>query len=263
MITITDALSRALARRSSELRIAQVAGDSAVVDATEAGVPGPTQSNALQARHLVEIRARRRNRPRLEKVERFWDGLGEIDATIIAPRDGSQQTRAFTGVGALLSVPVIPRTLGLTVNRITISLSQLDEDVLTVLQKQDARGARVTIWRAFFEPGTSAQVGEAPILFRGFASDFSVKTPAEGELGSADLQCEPDLAGLTRAGNEMRAAGSQRERNPDDAFYDDVGTMGVLRIVWGTHDGPVEKGGGRSSSERAPQIQFWDKDAGR
>jgi len=255
MITITEALRRALARQSSELRIADAAGDQPTVGGETAGVRGRDEAGSIQARHLVEIRARRRSRPSEEKVERFWDGLGAIDATIIAPRDGSQQTRKFTGVGALLSVPVIPRTLGLTVNRITVSLSQLDEDVLTVLQKQDARGARVTIWRVFFDPGTSAQVGEAPILFRGFAASLLITTPAEGGLGSADLECEPDLAGLTRAGNEMRAAGSQRERDPDDAFFDDAGTAGALRIVWGTHDGSIDGG----SKGRAGWVDPADK----
>lgn len=246
MIGISEALRRALTRQSDTVISAAVGGTDMESGGETFDIRARDQAGSIQARHLVEIRARRRKRPTEEKVERFWDGLGDVSASITVPRDGSTATRTFTGVGALLGVPVIPRTLGLTVNRITLSLSQLDDDVLTVLQKQDARGARVTIWRAFFVPGTFTQIDRAVITFRGFAAKLNITTPEEGGYGAASLECEPDLAGLQRSGNAMRAAGSQRQRNANDAFYDDAGTAGEMRIVWGTHDGPVDGSKGRS-----------------
>lgn len=254
MISISEALARALARQSSDLRIASVTGDDITVAGETFGVAGRDEAGAIQARHFVEIKARRRARPRRFKTERFWDDVGEFSALITEPDTGDERTRRFYGAGALLAISPIPRTLGLTVNRVTLSLSQLDENVLTVLQKQDARGAEVTIWLGAFRPGTREQIGAAVVKFRGFIAKLDIVTPAEGGFGEATAECVSALAEITRANNEFRAAGSQRERDPNDAFFDDAGKAGILRIVWGQHDGAIDASATARSTSPVPRL---------
>lgn len=258
MIRLPAAARRALARRSAVQRGVTVGGDRPVIGA-DAPVTGTAPGTpAIQARDLVELLPRSRETGRVQP-ERFWSDLGEIAAEVVDPETGATVTRRFFGAGALLEVGAVSRVATLTVQSIRIGLNHLDRDALDAIQGAEARGCRVTVWRALFDPGSREMVSPGYLRFTGYVAGVQIETPEPGGVGRAVATCTSALDEITRYSTQFRATGSQAERRRGDTFFSSAGRAGVLRLNWGGSEAPLRDRAGTTAAPRTPTVTGADR----
>ena len=205
-------------------------------------ISGPNQA-ALAARELVArdflwIVARNRTTGVPENVG-FWSDVGDVSAEVLNPDTGQVNTRAFYGSGTLISISDIPLVSNITVQTVTIDMSQIDELVEQAIRLYDVRQARVEIFRGLFNPATRQMVGPAEPRFVGFVDEVQIDTPSENEAGSARLTCKSHTQEMTRSNSDTRSDASQRLRSANDNFYQDTAVVSDWELFWGSQKGVV------------------------
>lgn len=208
-------------------------------------------ADELKARDFLAITARTRD-TFTPVAEYLWSDVGTITAEVIDPTSGTAVERSWYGVGELVSVSDIPLVSNITVQNITITMSQVSERVEELVRTYDAKLAPVELFRGLFDPSTRTLVAPAPPRFVGRVNNVKITTPKEGEEGSVVLECVSDTQELTRANPVMRSHESQVLRSSSDNFYADTAVVGSWELFWGKSRGVViPRGQGRGNGGAA------------
>jgi hypothetical protein len=165
----------------------------------------------------------------------FWSDVTTVDMQVTDPRTYTTQTRRFQGAGELIGISPIPLVSNLTVQTVTVELSQVS-NANELIRAYDARQGRVEIFRGLFEPETLVQIAPAYPRFMGFIDEPDILTPAENENGSITLSCVSHTQELTRSNPATRSDTYQRRRSPTDGFRRHAATVGGWDLKWGTKD---------------------------
>lgn len=210
---------------------------------------------ALQARGLVArdflwlvVRDRDTGAP---VTDGYWSDVGTISAQVIDPDTGGVSTRSFFGSGSLISISDIPLVSNITVQTVTITLSQCADRVNDLVRTYDCKQARAEIFRGLFDPDSRNMVAPAAPRFVGFVDHIEIKTPRENDEGSVELTCTSHTQEMTRSNPDTRSDASQRLRNASCAFYKDVGVVGGWEHYWGRASGKVAAGNSLVSGRAA------------
>lgn len=199
----------------------------------------PTLQNALLSRSIVFrdflwIIARDRSTGNPYPYG-FWSDVGSVSVQVVNPLSQQAVTRSFEGAGTLISISDIPAVSNLTVQTITIEMSQISDAVAAVVRGYDLKQARVEVFSGYFDPNTRVLLEPAFCRFQGFVDQSEIKTPKEGETGSVVLTCNSHLAELTRSNPETRSHATQVHRSSMDGFFQDVAAVGEWNIDWGQY----------------------------
>ncbi|ETR76010.1 hypothetical protein X566_15555 [Afipia sp. P52-10] len=173
-------------------------------------------------------------------VEGQWSGVGQRGMQVINPRTGGVETRTFYGTYTLTEISDIPLVHNITVQTVTVKMSQINARVEELLRQYDAQQAPVQIFRTLFDPETMQQVAPAMPRFLGFVDKIEIKTPAENEDGGVNLTCKSHTQEMTRFNTDTRSHESQQLRLPGDAFFRDVAVVGDWEHFWGKVNGKLE-----------------------
>jgi hypothetical protein len=169
----------------------------------------------------------------------YWSDIGSIDAAIVDPDTGGTTTRTWAGAGSLISISDIPLVSTLTVQNITVTLSQVADRVNNLVRGYECKQGRVEIYRGLFDPNTRQMVAPATPRFVGTIDEAPITTPAEGGDGDVQLTCTSNTAELTRSNPDTRSDASQKLRNAADGFFNDAAVVGSWAQFWGQDGGPV------------------------
>lgn len=195
-------------------------------------------ARSIVARDFLWIVAR--NRDTGEAVpDGMWSDVGSITCEVVDPDTGSPDERTFAGAGTLIEISPIHLVSTLTVQPVTIRMSQIAERVETLVRTYDVRQARVEIFRGLFDPASRALVAPARCRFVGFVDRLSIVTPSEGEVGHAQFECVSHTQELFRSNTDTRSDQSQRRRSATDNFFQDTAAVGEWDIQWGKTKGPL------------------------
>ncbi len=167
----------------------------------------------------------------------FWSGADNVSAQVVNPLSGSAVTRTFEGAGVMISISDIPAVSNLTVQNVSIRISQLNDDAQEVVRGYDLKQGRVEIYSGYFDPASRALLEPAFCRFQGFVDFVDVRTPKEGEDGYIDLTCTSHTSELTRTNPDTRSHDSQQLRAPGDAFFKDAVVVSDWNIFWGQKQG--------------------------
>jgi len=167
----------------------------------------------------------------------YWSDVGSITADVIDPDTGGTSTRTWAGAGSLISISDIPLVSNLTVQNVTVTLSQVADRVNQLVRLYDCKQGRVEIYRGLFDPASRTMVAPAEPRFVGTIDEAPINTPAEGEDGDVQLACTSNTAELTRSNTDTRSDASQKRRNPVDEFFQDVAVVGGWQQFWGKEGG--------------------------
>ncbi len=197
----------------------------------------PAYQAALAARRLLprdflSITARNRSTGLPETVH-FWSDLSNVSALVIDPDTGAPVLRDYRGAGSLIQISDIPAIAGVTVQRVTIRMSQLDEAVEQAVRLYDVKQARVEIHTGLLDPDSRKLVSPAEPLFVGFIDEAPITTPAEGEDGGITLTCTSHTQELARSNPATRSHADQQTRAPGDDFFKDAAVVGDQDHYWG------------------------------
>lgn len=169
----------------------------------------------------------------------YWSDIGDVNAEIIDPDTGNIDTRPFSGAGSLISISDIPLVSNLTVQNVTVTLSQVADRVNELVRGYDCKQGRVEIYRGLFDPDTRQMVAPAEPRFVGFIDQAPITTPAEGQSGDVTLTCTSNTSELTRFNTDTRSDASQQLRSAGDDFFTDVAVVGTWQQFWGRAGGVV------------------------
>ena len=197
----------------------------------------PEYQAALAARRLLprdflSITARNRSTGLPETVN-FWSDLSNVAALVLDPDTGMPVMRTYRGAGSLIQISDIPAIAGVTVQRVTIRMSQLDEQVEQAVRLYDVKQARVEIHTGLLDPDSRKLVSPAEPLFVGFIDEAPITTPAEGEDGGITLTCTSHTQELARFNPATRSHADQQIRAPGDDFFIDAAVVGDQDHYWG------------------------------
>ena len=178
----------------------------------------------------------------------YWSDIGTIDAAIVHPDTGGGEVRRFVGAGSLIAISDIPLVSNITVQNISVTLSQVADRVNALVRTYDCKQGRVEIYRGLFDPATRKMVAPAEPRFVGTIDEAPITTPKEGESGDVTLTCTSNTAELTRWNPDTRSDASQRLRNAGDGFFADTAVVGSWQQFWGREGGEVRNARGQFSA---------------
>jgi hypothetical protein len=171
----------------------------------------------------------------------YWSDIGDISAALVDPDTGGTVTRTFVGAGSLIRISDIPLVSNITVQNITVSLSQVADRVQNLVRGFECKQGRVEIYRGLFDPASRKLVAPAMPRFVGTIDEAPITTPAEGENGDVSLSCTSNTAELTRFNTETRSDADQKLRQASDDFFVDAAVVGTWQQFWGRAAGEVGK----------------------
>ncbi|EFM60785.1 Hypothetical protein BIBO2_0232 [Brucella sp. BO2] len=202
------------------------------------------QAGQLVARDFLWLVARDRSTGALFSYG-FWSDVGDVQAPMLNPNTGLAETRNFEGAGTLIQISDVPLVANLTIQTITIEMSQIDEAVNNIVRGYDLKQGQVEVYRGLFSPVTRQLVAPAVNRFIGYVDHIEINTPKEGDEGSVTLTCASHSQEFTRYNPSTRSHEDQKRRDPDDDFFVDASTVGEWEHFWGQHKGKVTSTGMR------------------
>lgn len=204
---------------------------------------GALEKRALVPRDFVSIVARDRDTGEAEP-DGMWSDVGNVIAEVIDPDTGEADEREFVGAGTLVSISDIPLVSHITVQNVTITMSQVHERVEQLVRGYDVKQARVEIFRGLFDPATRKMVAPAECRFVGFVDRVEIRTPRENEEGAVVLTCVSHTQEMTRSNPDTRSHESQILRSATDNFFQDAAVVGEWDLFWGRASGKAAGSGG-------------------
>ncbi len=196
------------------------------------------EQRALVARDYVWITARDRESG-APVTDGMWSDYGAINSPVTNPFTGLTSYRPFYGTGTLVEVTAIPLVTGLSVQPVSIKMSQVNDRVEQLVRLYDPQQGRIEIYRGIFDPETRILVAPAFARFVGFIDKITIVTPEEGGLGHVEFECKSHTQELTRSNPDTRSDESQKQRLATDTFYKDSSVAGEWEIFWGSIKGKV------------------------
>lgn len=196
------------------------------------------ENRELVARDFLWIIARQRG-TNVPVTDGMWSDVGNVSARVINPNTGLAETRDWYGTGTLVSIDAIPLIGNLSVQEVTITLSQVNERVERLVREYDCQQARVEIYRGLFDPNSRQMVAPAESRFVGFVDRIEVNTPAENTEGNVELYCVSHTQEFTRANPATRSNATQVLRQAGDEFYRDADTSIEWEFFWGSERGKI------------------------
>lgn len=186
----------------------------------------------LLPRDFLTITARTRDTGAPVSVG-FWSDLANVSALVTDPEMGMPVLRDFYGSGSLIQISDIPAIVGVSVETVTVTMSQLHDQVEEALRLYDVKQARVEIHTGLLDPDSRKLVDPAEPIFVGFIDKVEIRTPAEGGEGAAVLTCASGTQELLRSNPSTRSHADQQVRAPGDAFFLDAAVCDDWDHYWG------------------------------
>lgn len=189
----------------------------------------------LMPRDFLTITARERDTGEPVTVG-FWSDLANVTALVIDPETGGPDLRSFYGAGSLIAISDIPAIVGVSVENVTLTMSQLHDQVEQAIRLYDCKQARVEIHTGLLDPDSRKLVDPAEPVFVGFIDKIEIRTPAEGGEGATILTCASGTQELLRNNPSTRSHadhGGPTGRAPGDDFFRDAAVCGDWDHYWG------------------------------
>jgi hypothetical protein len=198
---------------------------------------------ALQARALVArdfiwfvVRDRTTGAP---VTDGYWSDVGTITADVVDPDTGATSNRTWNGAGGLIQLSDIPLVSNITVQNMTVTLSQVVDRVNDLVRTYNCKQGRVEVYRGLFDPSTRLMVAPATPRFVGTIDEVPIRTPKEGDSGDIVITCTSNTQELTRFNPDTRSDASQKIRSSTDNFFQDVAVVGGWQHFWGRATGVI------------------------
>lgn len=162
----------------------------------------------------------------------LWTWDEDLQINVLSGTTGLPVTRTYYGA-VNLEVSDIPYVSDLTVQTVTIGMSQIADAAQQLVRGYDLRLAKCEIHEMTFNT-TTGQLSSAPeIAFIGEVVGAPIKTPSIGNNGSIEVSVISDaISMLTRTNPAKSSYQGQRRRNGDD-WGINSSTIKTWDIPWG------------------------------
>jgi hypothetical protein len=162
----------------------------------------------------------------------FWDGSEDVNITVTSGISGLDEGRAYYGA-ALISVGDIACTTDMTVQSVSIDLSQIADVAQQIIRQYNARLAKVEVHTLYMHPVTGAMVGTL-LDWVGEIDKAPIRTPAAGGEGGVKISTVSDIMSmLTRINGRKSSYEDQKKHAAGDEWSLWASTAGTWKIPWG------------------------------
>lgn len=196
---------------------------SAITGATDSGIAPRT---------LIYVTAKDRGTGLPVNVG-IWSDIDDANITVLSGVTGLPETRAYYGAGALLDVSDIPRVSDLTIQTVTVTLSQIADVSQLLVREYDARLAKVEIHRVVLDPKSGAPVSVELPVFLGEVDGAPITTPPIGGEGSIELRVVSDAISMLARTNPRKSSYEAQKRRQGDEWGLYSGTVATWKMPWG------------------------------
>ncbi|MGD9476151.1 hypothetical protein [Shinella sp. G-2] len=188
-------------------------------------------ADGLVVRIAIWVEARNRATGAVETIG-WWDGEEDANLSVIRGRDGLTVTRPYYG-GAPIKLGDIVRTSGLTVETLSIDVSELADAVRVAVRTHDVADAPIEVHEILMSPETGRPLDPDLPVFQGIVDGAPIKIPRIGGQGSVALKCVSEMMALLDRGNpEKSSYEAQLERDGDEwNLY--AGAVETWDVKWG------------------------------
>jgi len=174
-----------------------------------AGFASALQGSAIQPIILVELNFD-------SGAVRLWSGIGNIDYA----------GYSYIGAGTLLAISSIDDTTDIAARGITISLSGINAQILSVALAEKYQNRTAKIYFSL-----SGMVSDAVQVFSGLIDQMSINDT--GETLTISVSIESRLIDLERPRIWRYTSEDQKRVYPTDKGFDFVNDLQTKQIIWG------------------------------
>lgn len=177
----------------------------------------------------------------------LWTGIGTL------PYDGND----YVGTGSLLTIEGLQEILDVVSRGLTVTLDGIGtaevngegDSILDLAYRTEYQNRPFTLSLCLIDLGDRSIIGTPQIMFSGL---MDVMDPQEdGEIATITLTVENALVALERPVGRTYTSADQKERYPDDTFFDQMPELQNMEIqLDGNHVG----GSGGKTSIVTPTV---------
>ena len=157
----------------------------------------------------------------------IWGGYGSI--TLPSGPGGANET--YDGIGDRGLVQIIGTALGSSEQNITLTMSGIEPDVLSLLNAAGLQGAICQVWLMIWD-GAGQTMLDAQIFAAGRLDTISVGDVIGG-TATVSANVETAARGLGRSGQRLRTDADQRLISAGDNAFQAVSFAGNKTLYWG------------------------------
>lgn len=189
------------------------------------------RDQGLAPRQFLLVQAKERSTG-LPFERGFWSGDEVITIAVPDRNTGVLVNKDFFGA-MNLNISPIPRVSDLTIQTVTVDLSQIAMAVQQIARQYDLRLAKADIYEVTLDPSTRLPVSSPEIVFLGEVNGNPIDTPAVGDDGKISLELNSDaISMLTRTNPSKSSYEGQKRRGGDEmGLYSS--TLSSWNVPWG------------------------------
>ncbi len=162
----------------------------------------------------------------------LWTGDEDINVTLISGITGQEVMRTYYGARNLV-IPAIPRVSDMTIQTITVTMSQIADAVQQLIRGYDVRLAKAEIHDGLLDPVTRQLVSPPELSFLGEVDGAPIETPAVGGQGKASLKLVSDAISMLARKNPRKSSYEGQRRRAGDEWGLYASTVATWKIPWG------------------------------
>lgn len=162
----------------------------------------------------------------------YWTGDEDINLDVISGITGLSVNRNYYG-GVNLKLPNIPRVSDLTIQTISIDITNIASAVQLALRGYDLRLGKAEIHDGLLDVNTRQFVATPHISFLGEIDGAPINTGAVGQQGKASIKCVSDAISMLARTNPKKSSYESQKRRQDDQFGKYSSTIKTWRVPWG------------------------------
>ena len=162
-----------------------------------------------------------------------WTGDDDVTVSLQSGLTGDTVTRDYHGDGNVLQTSPIPRVADLTIQTVTITLSQIADVTQLLTRGYDIRLGKVEIHDALLDPKTRQLISAPQIVFMGEIDGSPIATPKAGEDGTIEIKAVSDAISMLTRKNPAKSSYEGQKRRGGDEAGKYSSTIATWRIPWG------------------------------
>lgn len=192
-------------------------------------------ARGIVPRDFVTINALNVGTAEIEQIG-LWSGVATVNAPVIRPSDGDEESRVFHGASGLMQIPPIPMAMKLDVRTLRLVFSNLSPAVLNATLVYNPKGRVVQVHRGLLDPSTMNLVDPAVCRFDGYVNRVTIKQAKAGNDGQVILECQSHARELAMASAEKFSNQFFKRRGAEQPYLNVS-----YNVVWGQEDKVHEK----------------------
>ena len=162
----------------------------------------------------------------------LWNGDEDINISVISGVTGLPEARTYYGASNV-AIGEIPRTSDLTIQTVTVKISQIATAAQQLVRGYDLRLAPVEIHDMAFDTVSRQPVSAPEIAFLGLVNDAPIRTPSVGQDGDITISCVSAAISMLERSNPVKSSYEGQKRRSGDEWGLYSSTIATWTIPWG------------------------------